>query len=94
MLETPASKAPAPSIRTTPPRVVGTEPVLDPFEVGSRSLDILAQELRALGRARLLNIIVAYKMNSRKNDLQQLTDAQLISLIVATVEAALVDRPK
>lgn len=94
VIETPASQAPAPSIRTMPPRVVGTEPVLDPFEVGSHSLDILAQELHALGRARLLNMIVAYKMNPRKGDLQQLTDAQLIALIVAAVEAALVDRPE
>jgi len=94
LIETPASKAPAPRIRTMPLRVVGTEPVLDPFEVGSHSLDILRQELHALGRARLLNIIVAYEMNPQKGDLQQLTDAQLISLIVAAVEAALVDKPK
>ena len=93
-IETPASEAPAPRMFTTSPRVVGTESVLDPFEVGSHSLDILAQELHALGRARLLNMIAAFKMNPRGNDLQQLTDAQLISLIVASVEAALIVRPK
>jgi hypothetical protein len=93
-IETPASEAPAPRFYTTSPRVVGTEPILDPFDVGSHSLDILRQELHALGRARLLNMIVFHMMNPRKHDLQQLTDAQLISLIVAAVEAALVDKPK
>ena len=62
-IETPASDAPAPRIVTMSPRAVGAEPILDPFEVGSRSLDILAQQLRALGRARLLNIIVAYELS-------------------------------
>jgi hypothetical protein len=93
VIETSASEAPARSLRPAPPRVVGTEPVLDPFEVGSHSLDILAQELHALGRARLLNLIVAYQMSPREDDLQQLTDAQLISVIVASVKAQL-DRPK
>jgi hypothetical protein len=66
--------------------------VLDPFEVGSRSLDILTQELRALGRARLLNIIAAYDLNSGGPDPQQFTDAQLITLIVVAVEARLLRR--
>jgi hypothetical protein len=94
VIETPASEAPAPRMFTTSPRVGGTESVLDPFEVGSHSLDILAQELRALGRARLVNMIVAYEMTPRRNDLQQLTDAQLISLIVGSVEATLIVRPR
>ncbi len=91
-VEIPASEAPAPRIVTVGPRVAGPEPVLDPFEVGSRSLDILAQELRALGRARLLNIIAAYDLNSGGPDLQQFTDAQLITLIVVAVEARLLRR--
>ncbi len=62
---------------------------MDPFEVGSHSLDVLAQELRALGRARLLNIIAAYGLNSGGPDLQPFTDAQLITLIVVGVEARL-----
>ena len=93
-IETPASEAPAPRKFTPSPRIVGTEPVLDPFEVGSHSLDILAQELHALGRARLINMIAVYEMNPRGNDLRQLTDAQLIALIVASVEAALIDPPR
>jgi len=68
--------------------------MVDPFEVGSHGLDILGQELRALGRARLLSMIVAYKLNPGGHDLRQLTDAQLITLIVVAVEAALLDRTK
>jgi hypothetical protein len=68
---------------------VGTPPILDPFEVGSHSLDILAQELGALGRARLVNTIVTYELNPGGKDLRQLTDAQLITLIVDAVEAEL-----
>ena len=90
--ETPASEAPAPRMVTVGPRGVGPEPVLDPFEVGSHSLDILAQELGALGRARLLNIIAAYDLNSGGPDLQQFTDRQLIAFIVAAVEARLLHR--
>ena len=44
-VETPASEAPGPRIVPTSPRFAGTPPILDPFEVGSHSLDILAQEL-------------------------------------------------
>jgi hypothetical protein len=93
-IEEPASDAPALHTRTARSRPAGTHPILDPFEVGSRSLDILAQELRALGRARLLNIIVAYDLNPGEEDLQQLSDAQLITLIVVAVEHALLDRAR
>jgi hypothetical protein len=91
VVETPASDAPAPR-RFTVPRAVGPEPVLDPFEVGARSLDILAQELRALGRARLLNIIAAYELNRGDQDLDHLSDAQLITFIVVAVETTLFHR--
>jgi len=94
VIETPASDAPAPRLTGTSPRFAGTRPILDPFEVGSHSLDILDQELRALGRARLLNMIVVYEMNPEGDDLQQLTDGQLVTLIVAAVEADLLDRAK
>lgn len=94
ILEIPVSEAPAPHAINLPPRVVGPEPVLDPFEVGSKSLDVLAQELRAIGRARLLNIIAAYHLNPGNADVQQLSDMQLISFIVAAVEAALTQRSR
>jgi hypothetical protein len=94
VIETPASESPAPRSVPTSSRVAGTKPILDPFEVGSHSLDILDQELRALGRARLLNMIVVYELNPKGTDLQTLTDEELITLIVAGVKAALLDRTK
>lgn len=94
VLDIPASHAPAPGIVKLPPQAMAPEPVLDPFEVGSRSLDVLAQELGALGRARLLNIIAAYDMNPNGQDLQQLTNGQLIRFIVVAVEIGLLQRAR
>jgi hypothetical protein len=94
VLEWPASHAPAPGGGRLAPHAMSREPVLDPFEVGSRSLDILAQELGALGRARLLNIIDAYEMNPTGQDLQQLTNGQLIRFIVVAVEIGLLQRAR
>lgn len=94
VVEVPASDAPASRVVTASPRVVGPEPLLDPFEVGSRSLDILRQELHALDRARLLNLIAAYDLNPTNQDLQPFTDAQLVAFIIAAVESALVHRTR
>lgn len=90
--ETPASASPARShvVTTVAPRAA--EPVLDPFEVGSRSLDVLKQELRALNRPRLTNIIAAYELNPAKEDVGWMTDAQLAHFIVTAVETRLVQR--
>lgn len=93
-IEMPVSHEPAPRIVTLPPRVVGPEPVMDPFDVGSKSLDVLAQELGALGRPRLLNIIAAYDLNPRGEELQAMSDAQLITFIVVSVETALMHRTR
>ena len=68
--------------------------MLDPFEVGSRNLDVLAQELYALGRAHLVNVIAAYGLNPGGQELQQFSERQLVRLIVAAVEAALVHRTR
>lgn len=65
------------------------EPVLDPFDIGGRNLDILRQELTALNRPRLLNIISAYHLAGIDTDLTSMSDAELIGLIVGTVEARL-----
>jgi hypothetical protein len=81
-------------VKTVAREASGPEPVLDPFEVGSRSLDVLAQELGALGRARLLNIIAAYELNPAREDLAWMTDAQLIMFIVKAVEHQLLHRMK
>jgi len=92
IVEVPVSDAPRPRAVTTAPGVVGPEPVLDPFAVGAKSLDILARELGAIGRARMLNIVAAYDLNPRGHDLQGFSDAQLVSFIVAAVDAALIQR--
>lgn len=92
VVDTPASHAPAPPAVTVTRQVVGPEPVLDPIEIGSKSIDILVQELGALGRPRLLNIIAAYDLNPGSQDLQQLTDQQLITFIAVAVDIALTSK--
>ena len=72
--------------RGVPP---GPEPVLDPFEIGGRSLDLLHQELGALNRPRLLNIISAFGLNPAKEDVSWMSDRQLTQFIVTAVEAQL-----
>ena len=70
----------------TPPR---PEAVLDPFDIGSRNLDLLRQQLHALNRPRLLNIIAAYELNPGGEDITWMTDAQLITFIVTATEVQL-----
>jgi hypothetical protein len=94
VLDMPISQAPSPGIVKLPPQPAVAEPVLDPYEIGSRSLDILAQELGALGRARLMNIISAYDLNPSGQDLQQLTNGQLIRFIIVAVEMGLLQRAR
>jgi hypothetical protein len=72
----------------------GPRPILDPFEIGERSLDVLAQELRALGRTRLLHIIAAYRLSSPDTDTAQMTDEQLVALIVLKLETRLSELTK
>jgi hypothetical protein len=91
--ETAVSSAPSKRI-VTRPVYRGPEPVLDPFEVGGRSLDILSQELRALDRPRLLNIVAAYGLNPGGRELAGMTDAQLGTFIVVAVEAQLALRSR
>jgi len=81
--ELPASDAPAARVVTVAPN--GPRPILDPFEVGARSLDILGQELRALGRGRVLQIIAAYDLNPNNHDLSRMNDEQLVRLAVGSV---------
>jgi hypothetical protein len=94
IVDPPISEAPTPRAVTAPPSYVRPKPVLDPFEVGSKSLDILAQELGAIGRARMLNIIAAYGLNPRQQDLQSFTDPQLVSFIVGAVQTTLTTRAR
>ena len=86
-VELAASDAPARRVVKVP--YTGPRPILDPFEVGERSLDILAQELGALGRARLLHIIAGYNLGSPGVDPALMTDAELIAFIVRRVDTRL-----
>ena len=92
-VEVPLSDAPAERRVSVPAGVPpGPEPVLDPFEIGGRSLDILRQELGALDRPRLLNIITAYGLNPARDAVTWMSDAQLIHFIVVAVEAQQLQR--
>jgi hypothetical protein len=84
--EQPVSKAPSRPVVVRTPAPTVPEPVLDPFEVAARSSDILRQELGALNRPRLLNIIAAYDLN-RDDDLASMSDRQLAEFIVVAVDA-------
>lgn len=77
--------------RVMPP---GPEPVLNPFSIGERSLDVLHQELGALNRPRLLNIISACELNPAGDTLSWMTDRQLIQFIVTAVETQLAMRSR
>ncbi len=89
VVEEPVSEAPAPRAVTHHAVAPGPEAVLDPFEVGGRSLDILRQELTALNRPRLLNIISAFGLNPGREDLTWMSDLQLVTFIVTATEAQL-----
>jgi hypothetical protein len=89
----PISDAPAPRVvRNTRPAYAGPEPVLDPFDIGARNLDLLRQELTALNRARLLNIIDAFDLNPAREDIDWMTTAQLVHFIVVAVDTQLPQR--
>ena len=77
--------------RVMPPR---PEPVLDPFEIGGRNPDQLRQELGALNRPRLVNIIAAFDLNPGNEDLFWMSDRQLMQFIVTAVEAQLAIRTR
>src|SRR5262245_24877919 len=90
--ETPESEAPAPRIAARHIVSYRPEAVLDPFEVGGKSLDVLRQELGALNRPRLLNIVAAYALNPSAQELAWMTDEQLIQFIVVAVETQTASR--
>jgi len=85
VMDEPVSDQPA-GRRVIAHRVIpAPEPVLDPFEIGERSLDVLRQELLALNRPRLLTIISAYSLAGAA-EVTRMSDAQLAGFIVAAVE--------
>jgi hypothetical protein len=94
-VEVPVSDAPAQkAVSTTRVMPPGPEPVLDPFEIGTRSLDVLRQELGALNRPRLLNIIAAYGLNPAGEDLDWMSDRQLVQFVVTAVDTQLMQRAR
>jgi hypothetical protein len=62
--------------------------ILDPFSVGAKGEDLLRRELGALRGWHLRNIVRAYDLADPSLDLEALTAAELIDLIVAAVEPA------
>ena len=93
IVETPISDRPAPRARVVVRDAhAGGQPILDPFDVGAKNLDVLAQELGALGTARLLNIIDAYGIEGGADNLTSLTERQLIQVIVDAVASELAQR--
>jgi hypothetical protein len=92
VVEEPLSDSPAERIITRTVVAPYPEAVLDPFEIGSRSLDVLRQELTALNRPRLLNIIAAFDLNPGGEQIDWMTDQQLVTFIVTAVDAQLMQR--
>jgi hypothetical protein len=86
------SDAPAPRIVKVAAEPPMRAAVLDPIEIGRKNLGILDQELRALDRPRLLNIIAAYNLNPAGEDVLWMSDAQLVRFIVVAVETQLTQR--
>ncbi len=94
-VDLPYSSAPEPRAvtvsRVMPPP---PEPVLNPFDIGGRNPDLLRQELGAMNRPRLMNIIAAFDLNPAGEDLSGMTDHQLSHFIVYAVEARLAQRTR
>ncbi len=90
--ELPVSDRPAARVASAPPYWTGPEPVLNPFDVGERSLDILRQELHAFDRPRLMNIIDAFLLNPGGEDITMMSLDQLITFIVVAVDVQLGQR--
>ena len=88
------SDAPAPRIVKVPVESSGPAAVLDPLDIGRKNLGILDQELRALDRPRLVNIIAAYNLNPAGEDVSWMSDAQLVRFIVVAVETQLTQRAR
>ena len=74
------------------PVEIRRRPVLNPFEVGTRSFEILQKDLGALGRARLVDIIDAFDLNPGQVDIGWMSDLQLRHFICVSVEAQLLQR--
>jgi hypothetical protein len=95
VVEEPASDEPAPRtvVVRTPSRTSRRDAVLDPFAVAGQSgLEVLEQELHALHRSRLLDVIAEYDLNPTREDIDWMNDGQLVRFIVVAVEAQVLNR--
>ena len=77
-----------PAERPLPPEPVGEGAILDPFAVGAKGETLLRRELGALRAWHLRNIVKAYELNAADDDLEQLSEEELVELIVDAVVAA------
>jgi hypothetical protein len=67
-------------------RAAEADPVLDPFSVYAKGEDLLRRQLGALSPRHLRAIIIGYDLIDRTGvDLNRLTSAELIALIIAAV---------
>jgi hypothetical protein len=77
----------APSVADVTPEA---DPVLNPFSVYAKGEDLLRRQLGALSRRHLLAIIIGYDLADGSGvDLDALTTAELIDLIVGAVRRRL-----
>lgn len=78
----PAYSEPAPDITPAPVR----DSILNPFSVYRKGETLLRQQLRAFSTWHLVNIIRAHDLSSAdENELNQMSSAELIELIVSGV---------
>ena len=80
----PRFEGPAASVVAEP--VVVERAVLNPFSVGAKGETVLRQELGALRGWHLRNIIRAYDLADSTEDLDVLSEAELIDVIVSAVQ--------
>jgi hypothetical protein len=78
--------APAPALAVASDPAGHADAVLDPFSVGAKGEHLLRQELGALRGWHLRNIIRAYGLADEESNLDALSEAELIEIIVAAVQ--------
>jgi hypothetical protein len=86
VVATPHFDEPAPSV-IAPEPVIPDRAVLDPYSVAEKGETLLRKELGALHPWRLRDVVRAYELADESVDLEVLTQAELIELIVAKVVA-------
>lgn len=91
VLPRPASSTPhfdGPAAHVVVPPPAGEGAILDPYAVGAKGESLLRRELSALRAWHLRNIARAYNLGHPAVDLEALSEAELVDLIVDAVAAA------